>query len=273
MKIGIYRIINPKGKIYVGQSFKIEKRWKKYYKMDCEQQIKLFRSFVKYGVENHKFEIIEECSIEQLDERELFWGNFYNVLGENGLNLRLGLGRGLVSEETKIKMGKAHKGHECYKNPKRGKKISESLQKSGGTKGQKQSQETCNKKSKSMLGKSKPEGFGEMVSKRNKGKNTCKRSNETKQKMSENRKGHSMYNEDWKQKISESLKGRKISEEIKNKISLSNTKKPIRCIETNIDFINKNHASKEMNISPTMIRKSCEFSIKVKNYTFTYLQK
>lgn len=53
--------------------------------------------------ENHLFEVIEECSIEQLNERELYWGYFYEVLGENGLNLRLGEGKGLYSEEIKLK--------------------------------------------------------------------------------------------------------------------------------------------------------------------------
>jgi group I intron endonuclease len=108
--IGIYKITSPVNKIYVGQSVDIPKRWKQYKGTECKQQIKLNRSFKKYGINNHKFEIIEECSLEQIDERELYWGIFYNVLGENGLNLRLGEGRGKCSDETKLKKSLAMKG-------------------------------------------------------------------------------------------------------------------------------------------------------------------
>ena len=108
--IGIYKILSPTNKVYIGQSVDIPKRWKQYKGTECKQQIKLNRSFKKYGVDNHKFEIIEECSLEQIDERELYWGIFYNVLGENGLNLRLGEGRGKCSDETKLKKSIAMKG-------------------------------------------------------------------------------------------------------------------------------------------------------------------
>lgn len=33
----------------------------------------IHRAIRKYGIENFSFEIIEECSIEQLDEREKYW--------------------------------------------------------------------------------------------------------------------------------------------------------------------------------------------------------
>ena len=96
--IGIYKIINPKGKIYIGQSVDIEDR-KKQYKYLSKYSLgrKIKNSIKKYGWENHTHEIIEECSVEQLDEREIFWGTYYNVLRKNGLNLKLGEGRGLVS--------------------------------------------------------------------------------------------------------------------------------------------------------------------------------
>lgn len=151
--IGIYKIISPTNKIYIGQSLNIEKRKIQYNNLnEVKKQPKLYNSFTKYGVENHVFEIVEECSLEQLNEREVYWGLHYGVLGENGLNLRLGNANGLCSEETKQKLRKskpkeqglkisiAKIGHKCYNNPNRGKKISES-----------------NK------GKPKPEGFGEKI--------------------------------------------------------------------------------------------------------------
>lgn len=99
--IGIYKITNPKGKIYIGQSVNIEER-KNQYKYLSKYSLgrKIFNSIKKYGFENHIFEILEECSLEQLDEREIYWGIYFNVL-KNGLNLKLGDGRGICSEETK----------------------------------------------------------------------------------------------------------------------------------------------------------------------------
>ena len=106
--IGIYKIINPTGKIYIGQAININKRWKQY-KTILKQVIgsKLYNSLNKYGVETHQFEIIEECLLEQLNERELFWGKHYDVLGPNGLNLRLGDANGKMSEETKQKISQS----------------------------------------------------------------------------------------------------------------------------------------------------------------------
>lgn len=110
--IGIYKITNPNGKIYIGQAKDIYKRWKtNYYCLGCKSQTKLYYSLKKYGPENHKFEVVEECLFEQLDEREIYWGLFFNVLDFNkGLNLKLGSGRGNISEETRQKMSKAKLG-------------------------------------------------------------------------------------------------------------------------------------------------------------------
>lgn len=86
--IGIYKITSPSKKVYIGQSVNIEKRIKMYKYLHCKKQPIIYNSLVKYGVENHKFEIIEECTIELLNERERYWQDFYNVL-ECGLNCRL----------------------------------------------------------------------------------------------------------------------------------------------------------------------------------------
>jgi len=99
--VGIYKITNPKGKIYIGQSVDIEKR-KLQYRHLSKYSLgkKIYNSIKKYGWENHTFEIIEECSVEQLDKKEIYWGAYFNVL-EEGLNLKLGEGRGICSKETK----------------------------------------------------------------------------------------------------------------------------------------------------------------------------
>lgn len=105
IKTGIYKITSPSGKIYIGQAINIYNRWEKGYKyLSCKQQTKLYYSLKKYGSKNHLFEIVEECSEVLLNEREIYWGEFYNVLGENGLNCKLGNQNGRYSEETKKKM-------------------------------------------------------------------------------------------------------------------------------------------------------------------------
>lgn len=66
--IGVYKITNPKNEMYIGQSCDIEKRFKQHKKKPCNK--KLRESFLKYGVENHKFEVIIECEIDDLKNVE-----------------------------------------------------------------------------------------------------------------------------------------------------------------------------------------------------------
>jgi hypothetical protein len=103
--IGIYKITSPTGKIYIGQSTNINNRKYYYSSIKCNKQPKLYNSLLKYGWEQHIFEIVEECNLEQLNDKEIYWGMYYNVLGEDGLNLRLGDANGVCSEETKQKIG------------------------------------------------------------------------------------------------------------------------------------------------------------------------
>jgi hypothetical protein len=105
MSIGIYKITNPKGKVYIGKSKDIEKRFKSYYKIwHCSQQIKLFNSLKKYLPENHTFEIIEECDIKQLNKREIYYINSFNSLN-SGLNLTIGGDGGTITKESAMLRG------------------------------------------------------------------------------------------------------------------------------------------------------------------------
>ena len=106
--VGIYKITSPTNKIYIGQAKNIDNRWERnYYTLNCKRQVKLYNSLKKYGPSNHIFEKLEECSEELLNEREIYWGILFNVLGENGLNLKLGNSRGSLSKETKHKISKS----------------------------------------------------------------------------------------------------------------------------------------------------------------------
>jgi group I intron endonuclease len=85
--IGIYKIESPTGRVYIGQSVDVTRREGSYRAMyNCKQQVRLYASFVKYGFSEHIFEVVEECSVEELNTRERYWQDFYNVLGEYGLN-------------------------------------------------------------------------------------------------------------------------------------------------------------------------------------------
>lgn len=101
---GIYKITSPSGKIYIGQSANMDRRLREYKYRNNKTQRRLSNSIKKYGWKNHIFEIIEECSEEDLNCRERYWQDFYDVLGENGLNCVLqecGGERFIISEETR----------------------------------------------------------------------------------------------------------------------------------------------------------------------------
>lgn len=124
--IGIYKITSPSKRIYIGQSIDIENRWIKYKNINNSKvQQKLYRSFIKYGVDNHTFEILEECSIDELDNTETKWINHFKT-NKNGLNILEG-GRNSRkgvkhTNETKQKMSESHLGKqdtEQTKNKKR----------------------------------------------------------------------------------------------------------------------------------------------------------
>ena len=92
--IGIYKIENKiNGKIYVGQSICIERRWEEhlYHSSHCSL---LKYALEKYGKDNFIFSVIEECVQSDLDEREIYWINYYNSY-KSGYNLTRG-GRGTV---------------------------------------------------------------------------------------------------------------------------------------------------------------------------------
>ena len=105
MTCGIYKIENLiNHKVYIGQSRNIEKRWNKHCNTmqnssDHSYENPLYRAMRKYGIENFNFSILEECSIQDLDEREKYWINETNSYF-NGYNLTFG-GDGSGYEITK----------------------------------------------------------------------------------------------------------------------------------------------------------------------------
>lgn len=97
--IGIYKIKNQvNGKIYIGQSINIEQRWYNHRNElngDRHCNGHLQAAWNKYGEENFIFEIIEECILKDIDNKEKYWIDFYNSTNPNlGYNLTCG-GQGM----------------------------------------------------------------------------------------------------------------------------------------------------------------------------------
>lgn len=110
-KIGIYKITSPTNKIYIGQSVDINHRFVMYRALNCKKQLHLHASFLKHGVENHKFEIIQLCEKDKLNDLEIYYINFYDCFNTPlGLNLKSGGSYNSLTDEIKKKISDKLKG-------------------------------------------------------------------------------------------------------------------------------------------------------------------
>lgn len=113
--VGIYKISSPSNKVYIGQSWEIEKRWYHYkYLLPYQRQFKLLNSFKKYGLDGHLFEIVHELppDVTQmiLDEYEKFYINQYKECGIELMNCTDGGKGGKLCEETKKRISERQMG-------------------------------------------------------------------------------------------------------------------------------------------------------------------
>lgn len=102
---GIYKIVSPTNRVYVGQSNDIKRRILTYYEPKGGQsQVRLKASFNKYGIDLHTFTLLEECEESLLNVRERYWQEHYDVLSKKGLNCKMTTTldkSGTLSENTK----------------------------------------------------------------------------------------------------------------------------------------------------------------------------
>lgn len=201
---GIYLITSPTGSLYVGQSTNCETRRQLYKNHRAKGQFRLHNSILKYGWENHTFEIIHKCSEQWLDFSEMFYIRLYDTFNtEHGMNLQDGGNKyRKSSEETRRKQSAALKGKNTW------------------TKGRKHSEETKRKISQNNLGKFMSEESKMKVSQSNKGR---KLNEEQKQRISKGHLGIPPWNKGLKgaykhtpetlKIMSEKSKGRKKTEE------------------------------------------------------------
>ena len=110
--IGIYKITSPNNCIYIGQSSNVIRRWGEYAKLKgCGVNSRLINSLKKYGFENHKLEIVHQCTKEELNDLEIYYIDLYQSFNtEKGLNLHSGGNNHTISDETRQKLIDSHKG-------------------------------------------------------------------------------------------------------------------------------------------------------------------
>ncbi len=110
----IYLVTSPSGKQYVGQTVCILSNGKKFgYKSRWRSHVQeatgnkgycriLDNAIRKYGEDKFTIELIEEITIDLLDERERFWISEMKTLSPDGYNLTTGGGsHHELSEESK----------------------------------------------------------------------------------------------------------------------------------------------------------------------------
>lgn len=85
----IYKITNPKGQIYIGQTNNPVRRKREYANCSCTNQRKIRKSIITYGWINHTFEVIHECTVDDVNMMErLFIKQFKSC--SKGLNCNSG---------------------------------------------------------------------------------------------------------------------------------------------------------------------------------------
>ena len=92
---GIYKITNLlTEQCYIGQSVNISDRWKQHCKcglgIEASATNILYNSMQQNGIWNFSFELLEQCSKDQLNEKERFWIQTYQS-NKFGLNTMKGI--------------------------------------------------------------------------------------------------------------------------------------------------------------------------------------
>lgn len=137
--IGIYKFTNKiNGHSYIGQSINIENRVNSHRQRaycnsenNKEYEKTFYKAIRKYGWDNFDFEVLEICSKEELNEREIYYIDYYDTY-HNGYNEEKGGGMFLrekdgekhpnhkLSEADVYTIREAYKNHcikeEVYKN-------------------------------------------------------------------------------------------------------------------------------------------------------------
>lgn len=124
--IGIYKItdIDNPDIFYIGKSNNIKRRFKEHQQKSYEQSRIPFDGYIKEkGIESFTYEVLEECSVDELNEKEQYWinklnatqsgnkfdGGLTDVVGNNNPNKK-------ITENDVIEIRKAYKAHQKQKD-------------------------------------------------------------------------------------------------------------------------------------------------------------
>lgn len=102
----IYKITNDINEhLYIGKTIlTIEERFREHIKESKKEESKdrpLYRAIRKYGIEHFSIHLIEECDINILNNREIYWIDIYQSY-KNGYNATLGGDGSLLYDYDKI---------------------------------------------------------------------------------------------------------------------------------------------------------------------------
>jgi len=109
----IYEFVNNiNQKVYVGQTVNFKKRIRDH-RFNYNKRIKntlFYNALRKYGWENFSINIIEDCSDELLNEKEIYWIEEKKSLYPNGYNILEGGNQARHTDISKQKLSEGRKG-------------------------------------------------------------------------------------------------------------------------------------------------------------------
>lgn len=91
---GIYKITNLlNNKIYIGQSKDIYARYNQHHKYEYKNESRadfhLYQAFKKYGLDSFSIEVVELCPLDELNDKEIYWIEYYDSF-KQGYNMTAG---------------------------------------------------------------------------------------------------------------------------------------------------------------------------------------
>lgn len=237
-------------KIYVGQTQNFYQRVCQYKRGNDNHRV-IGKALLKYGFDNFDISILEKVEIQNLDEREQYWLDYYKSYDSQiGYNVckEAGTTRGFQhSENSKKQMSESRK--EMFKNHPEKIKRGKDNPMFGKTMSEENRQKLIQRNIGNQYAKgchwTPTEEFKEQCRQRMLGKQYClgrKLSQETKDKIAKGNRGK-VVSEETKKKQSESHKGK--------------TVRKVKCVETDIVYQSITEASKAVNRDSSSISKCC----------------
>ena len=115
----IYKITNLiNNKIYIGRTIakKVERRWNEHKSKSKNPRTLIEKALNKHGINNFKFEVIDEIDFDKLPALESNYIQKFNCLSPNGYNLEVYQPNRILTKETKKRIQNLNQGKLKCKN-------------------------------------------------------------------------------------------------------------------------------------------------------------